>query len=126
MEKEAVFKSEDELIKTQLREQKVNLSNMSIIDLAYLTKEMIDMCLGHKLSVEQANCYLKCFYICRELLKQVDPEYLRWHSEVAAFYRDGRELSGDSDRLRWQDCDSGVSRKVKDERRKKDGEAEGV
>ena len=80
-----------------------SLTDQNKIELAYLTKEMVEMCIENraKLYFEQANCYLACFYACRRLLQEVDPEYLDHHSEVKDFFREGRELSNDWDRMSW-------------------------
>lgn len=60
----------------RFREREVKLSNQEIIELAYTTKETIEYAYGKKLCFEQANGYRGSFYIIRELLKQVDDEYL--------------------------------------------------
>jgi len=85
------------------RDKAVVLENQSIIELAYLTKETIEAALGHRLCVEQANCYRACFYHIQEMLKTfVDQEYLAKHKRLVEFYKDDRVLSVDyKDRLHW-------------------------
>lgn len=97
------FGKEDQL---RFKEHRVALSNQTIVEMAYLTKEMIEPLIKsrEKLFFEQANCYLACFYKCRKLLKLVDQEYLlnEIHKNMVDFYKDGRELSNDWDRLSWE------------------------
>ena len=83
----------------RLKEQKIGLTNQNIIELAYLTKDMIEHCCGKKLSFEGANCYLNCFYTSQRLLRGVDSEYLKKHQSLGDFYREDRRLSNDWDRL---------------------------
>jgi len=85
----------------RLGEHDVKLTNQSIVELAYLTKKMIEISYGQKLFSKQADCYKACFYHCRNLLRTVDENYLRKHRELIEFYKAGRELSNDSDRLSW-------------------------
>lgn len=80
-------------------EHDVILSNQAIIEMAYLTKDMIDLTLGRKLCLEEANCYVGCFVTCRKLLKLVDASY----STLKEFYRDGRDLVNEGNRLTWAD-----------------------
>jgi hypothetical protein len=88
----------------RFKECTVKLTNQSIIELAYLTMEALEALIesGQKLFFEQANCYLSCFYTCQRLLKGVDPEYLDYHLDVKDFFREGRELSNDGNRLSWK------------------------
>jgi hypothetical protein len=94
------LKTTDEL---RFQKKMVELNNQAIIQLAYLTMETLEPLIdsGNKLFFEQASCYHSCFYICRSLLKKVDPEYLKGHSMVATFFKEGRELSNDWDCLSW-------------------------
>jgi len=91
----------------RLREHEAKLSNQQIVEFAYLTKEMIELCIGTndkrsaKLSFEEANCYLACFYKAREMLGLIDSEYIEFHGGLVEFYQEGRELSNDWDRLHW-------------------------
>ena len=86
----------------RFREHEVRLSNQAIVEMAYLTKDLVEATMGHKLSWSEANCYLACFYECRKLLKAVDEEYLKKHDRLREFYKDGKELSNDWDRLAWE------------------------
>jgi hypothetical protein len=79
----------------------VKLTNQDIVEVAYLTKDLIEAAMGHKLYFEEANCYSGCFYVCRKLLKVVDGNYLKNHDRLTDFYKDGRELSNDGDKLAW-------------------------
>jgi len=79
--------------------KKIKLSNQEIIELAYLTMEMIKQTYGQKLIADQANCYRSCFYLMRNLLKQVDKEYLDQHGIIDRFFQEGQELSNDKGRL---------------------------
>ncbi|MGA2464681.1 MAG: hypothetical protein ABSH06_10065 [Thermodesulfobacteriota bacterium] len=81
-------------------EHDVTLSNQTIIEMAYLTKDMIDLTLGRKLCLEEANCYVGCFITCRKLLKLANGGC---HQKLREFYRDGRDLVNDGDRLTWVD-----------------------
>ncbi len=91
---------DDEL---RFKKRVVELSNQDIVEFAYQTKDIIEHVLGKKLFFEEANCYTACFYKIRRLLKSVDTEYLDLgqHKNLAEFYREGRELSNNWDRLRW-------------------------
>jgi hypothetical protein len=81
---------EDEL---RFREHDVKLANQSIVELAYLTKDMIELVYAQKLTSERANCYIACFYLCQSFLEIVDEEYLRKrHTRLKKFYRNDREL----------------------------------
>jgi hypothetical protein len=85
----------------RLKKVKVELCNQDIIDFAYITKDVIEHLLHEKLMFEEANNYTHCFYSIRRLLKLVDAEYLKQHTRITEFYREGRELSNDWDRLEW-------------------------
>jgi len=93
------------LEKALLKEVNVKLSNINIVELVYITKEMIEALVdtGIKLYFEQANCYQSCFYICRYLLKSVEPTYLITHETLVDFYEGKRKLSNDSSKLRWEE-----------------------
>ena len=82
----------------------VELSNQQILEFAYLTKELIELCMkdNAKLFFEQANCYLACYYTVRELLKLADSIYVESHNDIFEFYRKDRVLSNDNDRLHWE------------------------
>jgi len=81
---------EDEL---RFREHDVKLANQSIIELAYLTKDMIESVYGQKITWDRANCYIACFYHCQSLLEIVDEEYLTGRRKrLKDFYRNDREL----------------------------------
>lgn len=86
----------------RLAEKTVSINNQSIIEFAYLTKDIIEICYGQKLYFEEANCYLNCFYKMRSFLKLVDAEYLAQHKKITEFFREGRELSNDWDRLYFE------------------------
>jgi hypothetical protein len=87
----------------RLREHEVKLNNQQIIEFAYLTKKVIEVCIeGHsKLFVEQANCYVHCFYTVRKMLEAVELEYGERHGNLMNFFRKGRELSTDYDTLHF-------------------------
>ena len=82
-------------------------------EMAYLTKEMIEPLIESrtKLFFEQANCYLARFYGCRKLLRVVDDDYLKGskHQKLVEFYKDGRELSNNWDRLSWEPIPSATN-----------------
>jgi hypothetical protein len=81
---------------------RVTMSNQAIVEMAYITIAMVNMAMGHKLTLDEANNYTFCFYFCRKLLKMVDQRYLNTHKTLMKFYKDGRELSKDWDRLAWE------------------------
>lgn len=89
--------------KLRFCEHKVKFDNQQIVELAYICKETIEICTGShcKLFFEQANCFRSCFRKMRKMLKLVNPQYLKFHSDLEKFYREGRELSTDTDRLNW-------------------------
>lgn len=104
----------DDWDKLRLKPKIVELCNENIVEFAYVVKELIEYCYGHKLFFEQSNCYHSRFYAIREMLKLVDPEYLSLpqHASLAEFYKEGRELSNDCDVLTfWEkkDTDKGYS-----------------
>jgi hypothetical protein len=82
-------------------EHRVILTNQNIVELAYLTKEMIEPLIKSrkKVVLDQADCYVACFNLCRRLLKNVDCGGS--HQNLKEFYRAERELSNDWDRLSW-------------------------
>ena len=88
----------------QLRFQKHEfiLNNQQIIEFAYLTKKVIEVCIeGHsKLFIEQA-CYVHCFNTVRKMLEAVELEYAEKHGNLMSFFRKGRELSTDYDTLHF-------------------------
>jgi len=90
--------------KVRFREHEVKLTNQQIVEFAYLTKEVIESCIENnaKLSFERANCYPACFYKVREMLRLVDLKYIASHGRIMDFYQEGRELSNDFDRLKWE------------------------
>ena len=96
---------EDQTEQDELNYQEHNfrLTNQEIIELAYITMDMIELCVrSHcKLFFEEANCYPSCFNLCRQLLRHVDSSYLRQHDRLMNFYREGKELSNEWDRLSW-------------------------
>ena len=99
-EKKVTLKSLDEFDELRMKEKTVTLTNQNIIELGYLTKDMIECVYGHKLSFEEANCYHSCFYTMRKLLKQADAEYRSGHGLDEFFFED-RELDNSFDIIRW-------------------------
>lgn len=89
------------------KKQSLELSNISIIELAYITKDLIEPFIKDrtKLTFGEANCYLACYYICKRLLKLVDKECLDHHENLYDFYyrKDNKCLSNDWDRLHWEE-----------------------
>ena len=85
------------------REHEIMLDNQSIIELAYLAKEMVEACLKSRvqMSQERARCYQHCFYNARDMLIEVDPEYLNLHPTLRDFYAENRDLSSYDDYLSW-------------------------
>ena len=85
------------------KEHEIKLANQSIIELAYLAKEMIEACLKSRRQMcqEQARCYQHCFYTCRDILESVDSDYLDLHPNLRGFYNETRELSSYDDYLSW-------------------------
>lgn len=81
---------------------KVNLTKQEVIKFAYVTKEIIGYAWGAKLSNAQVNCYIECFYTIKDLLEDVDKEYLQKHSEVSDFFLKGHRLINENDRLQWE------------------------
>lgn len=104
-EEEVAEEKQMYLDELRAKKQSVELSNQSIIELAYFTNDMVELCIEekYKLSFERANCYLACYYICKRLLKSVDEEYLAFHETLYDFYyrKDNKRLSNDGDRLQW-------------------------
>ena len=90
----------DEIDKIRLKTKRVKLSNQKIIELAYLIKETLEDMQGQPMFFEQANCYSSCFHTIRELLKQVDAEYLSRHYPIRDFYQRERiRFDGNCDSL---------------------------
>jgi hypothetical protein len=83
-------------------EKRVKLTNQEIIKFAYITKEIIRWEWEEKLSNAQANCYVECFYKIQELIEIVDKKYRDRHNELCEFFREGKRLTTDGDRLRWE------------------------
>jgi hypothetical protein len=82
--------------------KKLKLTNQEIIKFAYITKEIINYAWGVQLTNAQANCYEECFYTIKDLLEEVDKEYLNRHAELRDFFSKGRRLISEDDRLRWE------------------------
>ncbi|MBL7202825.1 MAG: hypothetical protein ISS63_00655 [Desulfobacteraceae bacterium] len=80
-------------------EKEITLSNQQIIELGYFVKDLFGPVVDEKamLIIDQINCYTNVFYLVKDLLKQVDPEYLEMHQRVRDFY--DRELSDDWDNI---------------------------
>lgn len=82
--------------------KEVKLTNQEIIKFAYITKEIIGHAWETKLSNAQANCYEECFYTIQDLLEEVDKGYLDRHAELCDFFRKGKRLTSEDNRLRWE------------------------
>lgn len=80
----------------------VNLTDQEVVKFAYITKEIIEYAWGTKLSNAQANCYEECFYTIRDLLEEVDKEYLKKHRELRKYFLTGRRLNNDDNILKWE------------------------
>ncbi len=100
MEDQKDWSEDDEV---RLRKHNIELTNQEIVELAHITRDTVDYFVTshEKLACEEASNYRTCYYLCRRLLKIVDPSYLDWHSKLKEFYREGWELSADWDRLAW-------------------------
>ena len=81
---------------------KVSLTSQEVVKFAYITKEIIEYLWGKKLSSAQANCYIECFYTIKDLLEEVDKEYLKKHSRVANYFLKGKRLTSENDKLQWE------------------------
>jgi len=81
---------------------KVNLTKQEIVKFAYITKEIIGYAWGSKLSNAQTNCYIECFYTIRELLEDMDKEYLVKHRDLSDFFLTGKRLTSENDQLQWE------------------------
>lgn len=83
----------------RFKEKDVKLCNQSIIEIGYMARDLIQPLAGtrEKLFFEEANCYSNVFYLVKDLLKRVDPEYLDFHGSVQDFYK--QDLSNNWDRL---------------------------
>lgn len=100
MDQKKIQYRRDEL---RFRKHRVTLANQNIVEMAYLTKDMIDSILGKKLTMDEAHCYVGCFNACRKLLKVIDKTYLKpRHKELAEFYKDGRGINWERDILTWE------------------------
>jgi len=80
----------------------INLTNQEIVKFAYITKEIIDYVWGAKLTNAQANCYEECFYTVKDLLEDVDKEYLKKHKELCKFFLTGKRLNNKDHMLQWE------------------------
>ncbi len=70
----------------------VSLTNQNIIELSYLTKNMLGMNRGPgHFSFEEWNCYNACLHLCWRLLKVVDKKYQTHHKKLIRFYEDEME-----------------------------------
>lgn len=89
--------------KLRLEEHDVTLKNQAIIEMAYVTRDLILPLIKErrKLSFEAANNYQSSFNHCRKLLQIVPTEYLTKHTALIEFYTEKRELSNQWDRLSW-------------------------
>ena len=94
----------NEIDELRLKEVSLTLEQQQIIEFAYAVRELVEPLAetSNKLSFELVNCYEHLFYTVRHLLDLVDPEYLKLHYRVVAFYREKRELSSNWDRLKWE------------------------
>jgi hypothetical protein len=105
-EEEVALEKQMYLDQLMAKKQSLELSNQSIIELAYITKDLIEPFIKDrtKLTFEEANCYLAGYYLCKRFLKLVDKEYLACHESLYDFYyrKDNKELSNDWDRLHWE------------------------
>jgi hypothetical protein len=81
---------------------KVNLTKQEIIKFAYMTKEIIEYAWGSRLSNAQANCYIECFYTIKELLEDLEKEYLIKHTGLSDFFLKGKRLTSENDHLIWE------------------------
>lgn len=81
---------------------KVNLTMQEIIKFAYITKEIIEHTWGAKLTSAQLNCYIECFYTIKDLLEDLDSNYLKKHSRLADYFLKGKRLIDENDRLKWE------------------------
>ena len=89
----------------RLRGNMVKLCNQDMIELAYFTMEMLEPLIASRIplgSFDRENCYRHCFYICKDLLREVDPEYLELHSSLKDFFREPRHLSNKYPWLSWE------------------------
>jgi hypothetical protein len=109
-EQEERMRKWDELRLAEVGEAVV-FTNQEIVELAYIVMDVIEpLEKSHtKLVFDDANCYAHCFYLLRELLKKVNPEYLTGpHERVKKFYEIERELSNSWDRLYWMTKEGGL------------------
>ena len=80
----------------------VNLTEQEIVKFAYVTKEIIEQSWGATLSNAQINCYIEGFYTLKDLLEQIDREYLQKHSEISDYFLTGKRLINEKDKLQWE------------------------
>jgi hypothetical protein len=98
-------KSRDELCdEHRSKEVILIVSQQAVIEFAYTIGRVVErFAASHdKLFVEEANCFRSVFYWMRDILKKVDPEYLKLHPRIKNFYLKKRELSNNNDRLWWE------------------------
>jgi len=90
------------MAKDELRskEHEVKLSNQAIVEIAYMTKEIIEDIEGRQLTFEQANCYQSNYYTVVDMLKAVDPEYLSGrHGELFEYFSHESPVTKENNRL---------------------------
>lgn len=106
-ESEVSYEKQNYFDELRTKTHTFELTNQTVIELAYLTKDIIEPCIegNYKLLFDQANCYLACYFICKSLLELVDKEYLTCHKSLYDFYyrNDNKKLSNDWDRLHWKE-----------------------
>lgn len=81
----------------RFKEKQVTLSNQGILELAYMARHFIALLSEQKVKLrwEEANCYSSVFNLMKNLLKEVDPEYLETHGDVRDFYNLKLSRTGD-------------------------------
>lgn len=97
---QAALRSDDDV---RLKEVTVTLSQQQIIEVAYQVMEHLDPLIKHNVRpfMDAVTGYRRVYYTMRELLSQLDQDYVQEHSRISEFFRDGRELDNSFDRLRW-------------------------
>jgi hypothetical protein len=80
----------------------VNLTNQEVVKFAYITKEIIGLAWGKKLTNAKANCYEECYYTVIDLLEEVDKEYLNNHKRLCNFFLTGNRLTNEKNILKWE------------------------
>jgi hypothetical protein len=93
-------KDEDEL---RFRKHRITLNNQSMVEMAYLTRDLLNYVIGKKLTyVDDARCYTSCFGICAKLLKVIkSKKYRKRHEKLIEFYEDERLLVNEGEVLTW-------------------------